>query len=73
MYMASFMVLVLGLPIHYGEVVKLGDMTCGVGMVRDEEGGPNTHKDINKAKGIFMMVPYSRRLSESFKNLCVKA
>ena len=30
----------LGLPIHYGKVVKLHGMTCGVGMVIDGGGVP---------------------------------
>ena len=32
----------------------------------------DTHKDINNTKYIFIVVPYSRGLSESFKNICGK-
>ena len=31
----------LGLPIHYGKIVKLNGMTCGVAMVIDWGGGPD--------------------------------
>ena len=34
---------------------------------------PLYSQDINKTKDIFIVVPYSRGLSESFKNVCVKA
>ena len=34
---------------------------------------PNAQKDINKTKDIYIVVPYSRGLNESFKNVCGKA
>ena len=34
---------------------------------------PNMHKDTNKTKDIFIVVPHSKDLSESFKHVCVKA
>ena len=30
----------LGLPIHYGQIVKCDGVTCCVGMVKDGGGGP---------------------------------
>ena len=34
---------------------------------------PNTHKDINKTKDIFIVAPFSRVLSYNFTNVCVKS
>ena len=33
---------------------------------------PNPHQDTNKNKDIFIVVPYSKGLSKSFKNICGK-
>ena len=41
--------------------------------LQHDNNNPNNHKDINKTKDIFIVAPYSRGLSESFKNICGKA
>ena len=47
----------------------MGLSTC----LKHHNNNPNAHKDFNKTNDIFIVVPYSRGLSESFKNICVKA